>query len=229
MKKILLLLFLVGGFLSINAQNIQLHYDMGKDRGYMTSTIEMFKPDKWGSTFFFVDFDYNVGDIKGVSLSYMEIARGIKFWETPFEIHLEYNGGFGRFAISDDQYAYPINDAWLLGGHYTWNNDDFTRVFTLQGMYKYIRDKHNASFQITGVWAIQMANGKFTFSGFADFWKEDGNFGETKTEFVFLSEPQLWYNATKNFSLGGEIEIASNFAAHKGFKICPTLGVKWNF
>lgn len=75
MKKLLLLLsglLLSSGVL---AQNIQVHYDFGKDRKYVTTTLEMFKPDKWGSTFFFVDYDYNVGDVKGVSTTYMEIAR----------------------------------------------------------------------------------------------------------------------------------------------------------
>ena len=226
MKRIFLLFILGGILVSLKAQNLQLHYDMGKDRGYMTSTLEMFKPDKWGSTFFFVDFDYNVGDVQGVSLGYMEIARGIKFWECPFEIHAEYNGGFGQYAPGG---AYQINDAWLFGGNYTWNNADFTRVFTLQSMYKYIRDKHDASFQITGVWAVHMANRKFTFSGFADFWREDNSFGGEKTEFVFLSEPQLWYNATSNLSLGGEVELASNFGGIKGFKACPTVAAKWIF
>jgi len=217
MRKIVLLFFLVAGFLQLKAQNLQLHYDMGKDRGYMTSTIEMFKPDKWGSTFFFIDFDYNKDFGNSVSFAYMEIARGLKFWDSPWEIHVEYNGG--TF----------VNDAWLLGANYTWNNSDYTRIFTLQGMYKNIKNTEDASFQITGVWTIHMANRKFTFSGFADFWKEEGLFNGKKTDFVFLSEPQLWYNATENLSLGGEIELSSNFAGNKGFLVCPTIGVKWNF
>lgn len=217
MRKIVLLFFLVVSFLQLKAQNLQLHYDMGKDRGYMTSTIEMFKPDKWGSTFFFIDFDYNKDFGNSVSFAYMEIARGLKFWDSPWEIHVEYNGG--TF----------VNDAWLLGANYTWNNSDYTRIFTLQGMYKNIKNTEDASFQITGVWTIHMANRKFTFSGFADFWKEEGLFNGKKTDFVFLSEPQLWYNATDNLSLGGEIELSSNFAGNKGFLVCPTIGVKWNF
>lgn len=217
MKKIVLLFFLVSGFLQLKAQNLQLHYDLGKNRGYMTSTIEMFKPDKWGSTFFFIDFDYNKDFGNSVSFAYMEIARGLKFWDSPWEIHVEYNGG--TF----------VNDAWLLGANYTWNNSDYTRIFTLQGMYKNIKNTEDASFQITGVWTIHMANRKFTFSGFADFWKEEGLFNGKKTDFVFLSEPQLWYNATENLSLGGEIELSSNFAGNKGFLVCPTIGVKWNF
>jgi hypothetical protein len=232
MRRIAVLLFFIGSMAMVNGQNLQMHYDMGKDRGYVTTTLEMFKPDKWGSTFFFVDFNYDETDVKGVSLGYMEIARGIKFWDCPFELHAEYNGGFGQFADEKAgfQGAYQINDAWLFGGNYTWNNADFTRVFTLQTLYKYIRDKHDASFQVTGVWAIHMANRKFTFSGFADFWREDNAFstGE-KTDFVFLSEPQLWYNATANLSLGGEVELGNNFGGYKGFKACPTLAAKWTF
>lgn len=50
--------------------NIQLHYDLGKDREYVTTTIENFTPDKYGSTFFFVDMDYKCGKANGVSASY---------------------------------------------------------------------------------------------------------------------------------------------------------------
>ena len=39
------------------AQNVQLHYDMGRNSA--TTTVEMFRADNAGSTFFFVDLDYN--------------------------------------------------------------------------------------------------------------------------------------------------------------------------
>ena len=221
----------------LKAQNLQLHYDIGKDRKYLTSTVEMFKPDKYGRTFFFIDMDYGVGDIKGVSLGYFEITRGLKFWNSPFELHFEYNGGFGQAKSMDEEgvyHAYQINDAWLFGGHYTWNTNDFSKVFTLQAMYKNIRGKNAMSFQLTGVWTIQMLKNKLTFTGFADFWREDNNYFKnakpgTETDFVFLSEPQLWYNFNKNFSLGSEVEVASNFALHKGMKACPTIAAKWTF
>lgn len=116
-----LFIALVIGIISVSAfsQNLQVHYDMGEDRGYATTTLEMFKPDDWGSTFFFVDFDYDTEVGESVSMAYMEIARGLKFWDNPFEIHVEYNGGFGQFAPG---MAYQINDAWLFGGNYTWNS-----------------------------------------------------------------------------------------------------------
>lgn len=38
------------------AQNIQVQYDF--ERKCVTSTVEMFRPDSFGSTYFFVDMDY---------------------------------------------------------------------------------------------------------------------------------------------------------------------------
>ena len=129
---------------------MQLHYDFGgalydKDlhgRPVLTSTVEMFKADKWGSTYFFVDMDYTS---KGVAAGYWEIARELRFWQPPFSIHVEYNGGASS--------SFSYNNAYLGGATYTWNNPDFTKGFTLTAMYKYIQ-KHREpnNFQLTGTW-----------------------------------------------------------------------------
>ncbi|HSQ47689.1 MAG TPA: DUF5020 family protein, partial [Lutibacter sp.] len=66
--------------------------------------------------------------------------------------------------------------------------------------------------------------------GFADYWSEKGDFtfGYTDKK-VFLAEPQLWYNLNKTFSVGGEVEISSNFAGgNDAIKGRPTLALKWN-
>ena len=217
MRKFTAAVLMVLTIASVSAQNLQMHYDMGKDRGYVTTTLEMFKPDQWGSTFFFVDFDYNRDFGNSVSFAYMEISRALRFWDSPWAAQIEYNGG--TF----------LNDAWLTGAQYTWNNADYSRIFTLQGLYKYIKDKHDASFQITGVWTMHFFERKLTFMGFADFWREESVFGNKTTDFVFLSEPQLWYNVNQHLSLGGEVEIASNFAGVEGFKVFPNVAVKWTF
>lgn len=217
---------------SLAGQNVQLHYDFGEDRKYLTSTVEMFKPDKWGSTFYFIDMDYGISDnLQGVNMAYWEIARGLEFWESPFEIHMEYNGGFGQYEAKPYTGAYQINDAWLAGGHYTFSNEDFSKFFTLQAMYKYIRDVEDLSFQITGVWELNYFDGKVTFAGFADFWKEPLDFdndGIDDADYVFQAEPQLWYNFDQHLSLGTEIEFANNFVK-EGFQINPTLAAKWTF
>jgi hypothetical protein len=225
MNRKLILLLILCPLLSLNAQNIQLHYDFGSDRKCLTSTVEMAKADKWGSNFFFIDMNYASPGIKGVSLAYWEITRGLKLREGPFELHMEYNGGFGQFKDTIHNGAYQINDAWLFGGNYTVKNADLSRVFTLQAMYKNIRQRDDLSFQITGVWTLKFFKNKVTCKGFADFWKDKSANGG----FVILSEPQFWYNFTPNFSLGSEQELSSNFGGHQGFMYNPTLAARWTF
>ncbi|MDD4108725.1 MAG: DUF5020 family protein, partial [Prolixibacteraceae bacterium] len=160
MKLIFLLSIFTAVLISAKGQNLQLHYDMGEGRGYFTSTVEMFRPDSFGSTFFFIDMDYNVGDIKGVSLAYFEIARAVKMFDSPLAFHGEYNGGI--FQIPAGQ-AVQIEDAWLGGFEYSLSSADFSRGLTLQALYKYIRGKHDAAFQLTAVWYCNLAGGKLSF------------------------------------------------------------------
>jgi len=213
------------------AQNLQMHYDFGKDRKMITTTLEMFKPDKYGSTFFFVDMDYSSDsrDVdNGISLGYWEIARSFKWNETQkFEPRVEFNSGGAFFG--------PINNAWLVGGQYTFNNADFSKVLTLQANLKHIKDgKINddfttdnlVGFQLTAVWGLHLMDRKLSLVGFADFWREDTYFGDK--EFRFLTEPQIWYNFNSNFSFGGEIEMSSNFVDND-FIVNPTLAAKWTF
>ena len=158
MKKLLTLFTFLSAASALTAQNVQLHYDMGDTRKFLTSTVETFKTDKYGSTFYFIDMDYGKGvsdGVQGPKLAYFEISRGLKFWNSPFEIHVEYNGGFGQYQADKVNNAYQINDAWLFGGNYTWNTKDYSKVFTLEAMYKNIRGKNDMSFQITGVWNLQ--------------------------------------------------------------------------
>ncbi len=234
MKKILTiiaLLFVSGGTLSY-AQNLQLHYDLRNslyglgDRNFLTSTVEMFKADRWGDTFFFVDLDYN-GD-KGIGTAYWEIARNLKFWQAPVAIHLEYNGGL--------TYDYVFGNAFLVGAAYAWDSPTFDEGFSVSLNYKYIQktmDDQPHSFQLTAVWYLNFVDGLLSFTGFADFWKETTATGS----YIFLAEPQFWVNFNKikgipsdfNLSLGTEVELNTNFVGKEGFYAIPTIGAKWTF
>ena len=79
MKKLAAILFLAAMFIAMpsktSAQNIQLHHDI--DRNATTTTVEMFRPDAAGSTFFFIDLDYS----PKVSGAYWEISREFCFWK----------------------------------------------------------------------------------------------------------------------------------------------------
>ena len=214
-----------------SAQNVQLFYDT--ERECKTTTIEMFKPDSFGSTFFFADFDYS----PKVSGAYWEIARELCWWQESnlkwLSVHVEYNGGMNSAAGS-------FNNAWLAGLTYSGHSSDFSKTWSLSAMYKHIPDtyglngsKQEANFQITAVWGISFAEGWCSFSGFADFWKEARPW--QGTEYIFMTEPQLWVNLNKikgwekiNLSLGTEVELTCNFVK-KGFAAMPTIGAKWIF
>ena len=230
MKKNVFVLLFVSLAASIaskaQAQNLQVLYDT--ERGCVTSTIEMFRPDAFGSTFYFVDMDYSPTAIG----AYTEIAREFCFWQDTkwnwLSVHVEYDGGLSG--------AYSFHNNWLGGLTYSGHSDDFSKTWSLSAMYKAIPglktltgecQMHN--FQLTGVWGISFFEDWCSFSGFADFWSE----GST---LVFLSEPQLWVNLNKikgwdniNLSVGGEVELSNNFGGMEGFHVMPALGAKWTF
>lgn len=242
-KKHLVLLLALIASMNVKAQtNAQLFYDFGSDRKFVTLTLEMFKGDKWGSTYFFMDHDFNYDDhVEGPNLAqggtYTEISRALNFWQNtqlaPLSLHVEYNGGITK--------SYPINNAWLFGLEYFIHNKDFKNTLTLEVLYKTIRKTDSeVPMQLTAVWGCKDLFGMkgITFSGFADFWWEthsvNGDGGQSIAKTVFITEPQLWYNvgslvSVENFNVGTEIELSNNFGSSKGFKCRPCLGVKWTF
>jgi len=239
MKRVLLLLTLFVLGVSAKAQNIQTHYVFSDDRNCVLTTVEMFKPDNLGSTYFFIDLTYGLPGMESMNSAYFELARSMKLGKTsPFGFHGEYNGGLGLFPTNPGIGGYTINNAWLTGLDYAWNAEDFSKGFTVQVLYKYITGntitgaESQNSFQLTGVWYYNFAKGKLSFTGFADFWKENSDFnfdGTTDASYIFLTQPQLWFNANSHFAFGSEVEIANNFAGVEGFKVRPTVAVKWTF
>lgn len=217
--------------LASKAQNIQVLYDTNRE--CITTTLEKFAPDAWGSTFFFVDMDYSP---KAVG-AYTEIAREFCFWQDSewnwLSVHAEFNGGLNTAVGS-------FNNSWLLGLTYSGHSEDFSKTWSVTASYKAIpgtvglnlkKQPHN--FQLTGVWGISFADGWCSFSGFADIWREARIW--QGTDFIFISEPQLWVNLNKingwdkiNLAVGGEVELSNNFV-DKGFRVMPALGAKWTF
>ena len=223
-----------------NAQtNIQEMYDF--NRGHLTTTLEMFHGDKWGSTFFFNDI-YHPDNLNTPTGYYTEIARAFNFWHNtalaPLSAHVEWNGGLG------------VANCWLFGVEYFLHNADFTNTFTFELMYKSIAGQtDNTPLQFTFVWDMKNLLGVkgLTFSGFLDIWGEKVNWWTNgngdETDWVILSEPQIWYCIGRHFgcpnlNIGGEVELAYNFAggwqsapwsANKGFNVAPCAGIKWVF
>ena len=127
-KLIVILVSLVALFAApkTQAQNVQVLYDI--QRGCVTSTLEMFRPDSFGSTYFFVDLDAS----PRVSGAYWEISRELCFWQDTdlawLSAHVEYNGGMNS--------AMSFNNCWLAGATYSGHSADFSKTWSLTAAYK---------------------------------------------------------------------------------------------
>lgn len=236
MKK-LILLFPAILALKVSSQNLQVHYDFGKDRKFITSTLEMFRPDTLGSTFWFVDFDYNLpGHPRSMSGAYWEISREFyipglrdkKFFDE-LTFHLEYNDGFGAFPVSTDTLgAFSYNSVFLTGFSHPVKLGNV--IITTQWLCRFARGANSPDFQFTLVWFQPVVKGRILLTGFADLWSQDKIFDPQKKELVIQSEPQIWYLVTQKIGLGGEVEISHNFpAGPNDWQFSPTLAVRWEF
>ena len=257
MKKAFLIVALIATAFCAKAQtNIQEQFDL--NRGHLTTTLEMFKTDNWGSTFFFTDI-YHPRKLSSPTGYYTEIARALNFWQDSnlgaLSAHVEWNGG--QFA----------SNAWLFGAEYLLHSQDFKYTLTLEVLYKTISGQKaldlmdpavrpfdkvsDVPLQFTIVWGCNDIFGVegLSFSGFADFWWEnwawtDPEGNTEKTSVVFISEPQIWYCIGQffncpNLNIGGEVEFAYNFAGgwytdakfhrNKGLTVAPACGIKWIF
>lgn len=242
MRKFVLLSCLLVMAIAANAQNLQFHYDLGRSlysneeatRQKVTLTFEQFKADATGSWFWFIDLDMYHDGMKG---AYTEISREFTFAETSpstsLAAHVEYDGGMQTFKYGGGT---RFQNAALAGVALNGHNADFSSTWSIQALYKqyfkYGSANAYATAQLTGVWGVNFAGGKGTFSGFLDIWRGENGAGDG--QICLLSEPQIWYNVNKHLSLGSEIEVSSNFIfpdcpTDKSFYINPTLAVKYNF
>lgn len=246
MKHFFSTLALVATTVAAPGQNVLLHYDLGHslyndlgNRPSVTTTVEMFKPDTWGSTYLFTDIDYQRDGVAG---AYWEIAREFNVTKNKqWAFHVEYNGGLN--SDEDTWNATRFQHAVLAGGAWNWHSADFSRTFSVQALWKYyFKNRHYGArpfngFQLTEVWGIQFAKGFCTFSGFCDLWYDPSANGK----WIVISEPQFWWNLNKfkgwekiNLSVGTEWELSNNFVwndkgEHNRFYFIPTIAAKWTF
>ena len=201
----------------VSAQNLQIHYDFSQDRSYFTSTLEMYRPDERGATFWFVDFDYNEPNSTGASLGYWEIARYFKTtFNKNFSLTLQFNDGVASWG--------SLGQAWLAGGVYAFSLNKLNLSTEL--MYRQLRGSSSADGQLTFVFFVPLLSGRAHFTGFMDIWTQDEMEDKAK-KVIIMSQPQIWYTLSEKFYIGGEVRITKNFSPQKGWHLYPTMGVKW--
>ncbi|MBN1950151.1 MAG: DUF5020 family protein [Bacteroidales bacterium] len=246
MKKNILLILAVLS-LSASAQNIQLHYDFGKQEdgskhNFPVSTFELFKPDSLGYTFLFADFEFNSTDRpRGASLGYFEIARTFYipwFSETRglknLMLHVEYNDGLVIYPDDGDVLPLAIwganlRSSWLGGLEYGAMLGNLSLNAML--LYKNTRGSSAPDAQFTLVWFYPLFNYRVSLAGYVDIWSQDDFFSNTDNKILALyAEPQIWFNFNEHLSLGSEFKVSKNFVfASERVEVFPTLGVKYEF
>lgn len=232
-------------FVASAQTNIQVQFDWGRNIVYekAQATVEGNYSDNWGSTYFFGDVDF--GNSQGF---YGEFSRSFNFWQNSvlkdFSVQVEVDGGLYKGVF--------INPALLAGINYTFHSIDFSKFLQIQILYKKIFDgklytdvgsillpgSSVCPLQLTFVWGyMNLFRVKgLEFLGFADFWFQNQDIACGKTKTVFMTEPQLWYNAGQHFacnnlSVGGEVELSVNFdtEVNRHVTCYPSVGIRWVF
>ena len=200
-------------------QNLQLHYEASAERHYLVSTLEMFRPDAYGSTFWFIDKEYNAPGNHSMSLAYWEIARYFTLPVKNLSATIQYNDGVANFGT--------LGNVWLVGVNYVFDLGPVT--LPLDILYRATDGADSPDFQLTTTWFVPLMDGRMELSGFLDCWSQDDAAGDGK-QLVLLSEPQFWYNFGEHVSAGSEIELSHNFLfGTSSFKALPTLAMRWTF
>ena len=205
------------------AQNFQFHYDFGEDRKFVTTTFEMFVPDEYGATFWFIDMDYareHVDTHRSMSLSYLEIARYISLpFSKDLSATVQYNDGTVQ--------GFPLGPIWLFGISYPVQIGQM--ILNTDILYRTAFDSEAPDVQFTTVWYESFFDTKVTFTGYIDIWSRDKT-DTSKKKVAFMAEPQIWYNFGTHLSVGSEIEVSLNFIpGTEDIQAMPTLGFKWQF
>jgi len=202
--------------LVLMAQNFQLHYDLGSDRRFVTTTFEMFKPDEYGSTFMFIDFDYDRPGNKSISLAYIELSRYIHSGLIKdLSFSFQYNDGTAPWG--------PLGHVWLVGISYPLKLGFMT--LNLDVLHRYDVRSQGSAAQLTFSWFHVIRN-HWQFAGFFDIWSAKY---QHEQRLVVLAEPQFWYLLMNHLAFGSELEISKNFLPTDKWEIKPTVALKWIF
>lgn len=71
-------------------------------------TFDMFKADKWGSFYTFIDFEFT-GEKGRIGTTYWEISRNQNIGDLPVKLHLEYDGGVTKGGSIPGSYFVGAN------------------------------------------------------------------------------------------------------------------------
>ncbi|MBS1669229.1 MAG: DUF5020 family protein [Bacteroidetes bacterium] len=241
--KYAIILLLCFHFMTSFSQQLQFHYDARHSidpkynpKNFTTLYFEYFKDQDSGKAFFkpgsfllkmqadFLGQDNNMGKF------YMQVSQSFRCWQPKIFLDVQYSGGLG--VTEPKQYSFYINNTFSLGLSYPfkWKG----AFIASQLNFKFVPYKKPSSdFLYTLYWWRGLMNYKFEFAGDFSVWTENKNHGDDFTKnlqgkrFSFFAEPQFWYNASKDFSVGTKTNMYYHInTTDNVFQAYPTIAVR---
>ena len=116
------------------------------DKNFVMVTFDMFKADKWGSFYTFIDFEFT-GEKGRIGTTYWEISRNQNIGDLPVKLHLEYDGGVTKGG--------SIPGSYFVGANYPLTIRKFNLGANLSyKIHAFNHISHDA--QLTLTWKINL-------------------------------------------------------------------------
>jgi hypothetical protein len=228
---------------NVNAQQLQLHYDVRhainparNTKNYPTFYFEYFKSIDSSKTFikpgdFLLKLQADfVGDQTNISKYYMQVSQEVRFWKPKVFINLQYSGGLG--ITTPRQYSYYILNTYYVGVAYPFKIGSAYLKAVLN--YKYVPyAKPSNDFLYTMYFYKGLFNYKAEFAGSFSLWTENKNHGDDYTKdmhgkrFSFFAEPQFWYKLNGGLYIGTKVNTFYHVNTTDNIlELYPTAAVK---
>ncbi|MGC3943346.1 MAG: DUF5020 family protein [Chryseolinea sp.] len=226
---------------AVEAQNLQLHYDMrhsldpeNNPRNFASLTFEYFKQiDTVGTGSFLLKMQADFKGAQGnVGQVFTQVSQSLKFWKPKVYLSLNYSGGLG---IANDVYGYYLSNSFAAGISYPFQWKGAWLATVIVYRYNAFR-KPSYDPQFTFYFGKGFFDYKIFVSGSFVSWTENRDRGEDYTrgmtgkKFAFFGDPQIWFSLVKGMSVGTRINVYYHLITNDDrIQLYPTIGVKYQF
>jgi hypothetical protein len=219
------------------SQTLQLHYDyrhsidpQRNPKNFPTLYFELFKSQERGSFLIKIQSDL-LGLRNNIGKFYMQASQSIKFWEPKIYLSLQYSGGLG--IAEPGQYGFYLNNTLSIGIAYPFQWQDAWLSASVNYSYNTFKIP-SQDMLCSFYWGKSFYNYKIEFAGDINLYSQNKNHGDAYTinqhgkRIALYSEPQLWYNLNRNFSIGTKINLYYHVLINSDIlQVYPTIAVKY--
>jgi len=230
----------------IISQKLQLHYDLRHSvdpkhtsKNFPTLYFEYFKSMDSGNSFvkpgsFLLKTQADFfGTANNIGQFYMQVSQSFRCWRPKIFVQLQYSGGLG--IAEPGSYGFYISNAFSVGlGHpFQWKN----AWFNVYACYTYNNFKKPSNDILASFyWWKGLLNYKIQLAGDMNLWTINKDHGDPFTAglhgkiIAAYGEPQLWYNLTKDLSVGSKLNLYFHVLTNKDrLQAYPTVAVMYHF